>query len=354
MPIALLFIFQKTKDLIVEERSGKFFAFVQKHVKPYFQTGEVIKTEKEFNIKRLPKNRDVIVNLEIVNNVKDINSFFQCTNDRLAQNGLFICSAETIDHRKRRLMAKYLVGFNYVYYVGDFVFKRIFPKFKMTAWFYNLITNRRNHPISKSELLGRLVYNGFEIVEYEDIDNLIHVIAKKVGDRIDRPEPSQGLILRIKRIGKNGNKFTVYKLRTMHPYAEFIQSLVYNGNQLKAGGKFKNDFRITSWGRFFRKTFIDETPMLINLLKGDLGLVGVRPLSEHYLSLYPDHLKELRAKFTPGLVPPFYVHLPNTIEEIIESEITYLNERKLSPFRTNAKYLRKACYNIIFKGARSN
>ncbi|MFT7613334.1 MAG: hypothetical protein ACI9J3_002307 [Parvicellaceae bacterium] len=353
MPLALLFIFQKTKDLIVGERSKEFLSFIEKHVQSYAQTVEVVKTNKDFNIKKLPPNLDVLVNLEIVNNVKDINKLFDCVNDRLVQNGMFICSAETIDHRKRRLLTKYALGLNYIYYTADFIFKRIFPKFKATAWFYNLITNRRNHPISKSELLGRLVYNGFEIVEYADIDNLIHVTAKKVGPQLKRKEPSIGLILRINRIGKGGKLFTVYKLRTMHPYAEFIQSLVYNENQLSKGGKFKNDFRITSWGRFFRKTFIDETPMLFNLIKGDIHLVGVRPLSEHYLSLYPDHLKQIRSEFSPGLVPPFYAHLPGTLEEIIESEITYLNERKESPFRTNAKYLRKATYNIIFKGARS-
>jgi lipopolysaccharide/colanic/teichoic acid biosynthesis glycosyltransferase len=353
MPIALLFILQKTKDLIIGERSDSFFAFAQRQIKPYFQSGEVIKSNQVFNIKRLPDNRDIIVNLELVNNIKNVNRFFLEANGRLAANGLFICSAETIDQRKRRLMRKYLIGFNYLYYILDFIFKRIFPKFKMTAWFYNAITDRRNHPISKSELLGRLVYNGFEIVEYEEIDNLLHVTARKIGNRLDKPEPSQGLILRINRTGRAGMPFTVYKLRTMHPYAEFIQSLVYEQNHLKPGGKFKNDFRITSWGRFFRRTFIDEIPMMINLIKGDLVLVGVRPLSEHYLSLYPDYLKEMRAEVRPGLVPPFYVHLPKSFEEIIESEVTYLTESKSSRHRTNARYLRKATYNIIFKGARS-
>lgn len=354
MPLALLFILNKTRELIVQERSDRFFAFVQRHIKPYFQSGEVLKTREVFNIRRLPKNRDIIVNLEALNNVKDINEFLESVNDRLANHGLVVCSAETIDQRKRRILAKYPPILNYLYYTCDFVLKRIFPKFRVTEWIYNKLTDRRNHPISKSEMLGRLVYNGFEILEYEEIDNLLHVTARKVGERLPKPEPSQGLLLRINRVGKNGQHITVYKLRTMHPYAEFIQSLVYKENQLQSGGKFKNDFRITSWGRFFRKTFIDEIPMVANLFRGDLGLVGVRPLSEHYLSLYPDHLKEMRHKFKPGLVPPFYVHLPKTIEEIVESEVTYLKERETSPTKTNFRYFRKAMFNICFRGARSN
>ena len=184
---------------------------------------------------------------------------------------------------------------------------------------------------------------------------MLHVTAKKSREsQLPKREPSSGMILRIRRIGKQGKPITVYKLRTMHPYAEFIQSLVYEQNSLQQGGKFKNDFRITSWGRFFRKTFIDEIPMVVNLVKGDLALVGVRPLSEHYLSLYPEELKTKRQQYKPGLVPPFYVHLPDTLDEIVESEFTYLKERNNAPVTTNFKYFRKAVFNICIKGARSN
>ena len=59
----------------------------------------------------------------------------------------------------------------------------------------------------------------------------------------------------------------VYKSRTMHPYAEFLQEYVYNTQGLQEGGKFKSDFRVTTIGKIFRAFWIDELPMIINLLK---------------------------------------------------------------------------------------
>ena len=76
-------------------------------------------------------------------------------------------------------------------------------------------------------------------------------------------------------------------------------------------------------------------PQLINLLKGDLRLVGVRALSEHYLSLYPKDLQELRGHFKPGLVPPYYVDLPQTFDEIVESERRYLRKKQAHPIKTD-------------------
>ena len=79
----------------------------------------------------------------------------------------------------------------------------------------------------------------------------------------------------------------------MHPYAEYLQKFVYEKFSLQEGGKFNNDFRVASWGKVFRKLWIDELPMIINFFKGDLKLVGVRPLSNHYLNLYsPNSVKE--------------------------------------------------------------
>ena len=61
-------------------------------------------------------------------------------------------------------------------------------------------------------------------------------------------------------------------------------------------GKIKDDFRMTRWAKIFRKYWLDELPMLINLIKGDVKLVGVRPLSKHYLSLYSEELIQKRFK----------------------------------------------------------
>jgi len=133
-----------------------------------------------------------------------------------------------------------------------------------------------------------------------------------------------------------------------------IAPLLRKMSNLQKGGKFKNDFRITTWGKILRRLWIDEIPMLFNLFKGQLKFVGVRPLSKHYLSLYSNELKEKRKGVKPGLVPPFYADLPSTLDEIMESEIRYINAYKEHPFVTDLKYFFKASANILFNSARSN
>ena len=139
----------------------------------------------------------------------------------------------------------------------------------------------------------------------------------------------------------------------MSIYSEYLQEYIFNRNNLQDGGKIKNDFRISFYGRFIRKYWIDELPMLLNLLKGDIKLVGVRPISFHYYSLYDKELQNLRVKTKPGLLPPFYADLPKTIDEIILSEKRYLNSYLSSPFITDFKYLLLILKNILFKGLRS-
>lgn len=120
-----------------------------------------------------------------------------------------------------------------------------------------------------------------------------------------------------------------------------------------SGGKIADDYRVNAIGRFLRKTWLDELPMLLNWAKGDLKLVGVRPLSNHYFSLYSEELRELRIKAKPGLVPPFYADMPVTLAEIQESERRYLELYFKSPFLTDWRYFWKAFRNIVFRGKRS-
>jgi lipopolysaccharide/colanic/teichoic acid biosynthesis glycosyltransferase len=94
--------------------------------------------------------------------------------------------------------------------------------------------------------------------------------------------------------------------------------------------------------------------MIINLLRGELKIVGVRPLSQHYFNLYTKELQERRIKYKPGLIPPFYVDNPKTLEEIMASEIKYLDAYDKHPLLTDLRYFFVAVYNIVFKRYRSN
>ena len=165
--------------------------------------------------------------------------------------------------------------------------------------------------------------------------------------------PTYGPIVQLKRSGFEGKTVQIYKFRTMHPYSEYLQQYIYDNQGLQKGGKIENDFRTTSWGKTMRKLWLDELPMLYNWIKGDLGFIGVRPLSFHFLSLYDQELQDLRKKVKPGLVPPFYADLPVTFEEICESERRYIKAFLERPIRTQMIYSFKAFFNIVIKGARS-
>jgi lipopolysaccharide/colanic/teichoic acid biosynthesis glycosyltransferase len=158
----------------------------------------------------------------------------------------------------------------------------------------------------------------------------------------------------MKRVGKDGKIINVFKFRTMYPYAEYLQEYIYEQNKLTEGGKFADDFRITNWGKFLRRFWLDELPMIINLFKGDLKIVGVRPLSRHYYSLYTKELQEKRIDSKPGLLPPFYVDMPKTLEEIIDSELKYLKQYEKSPVKTDFQYFWAILNNIFIRKARSN
>ncbi|MDV7392943.1 sugar transferase, partial [Arthrospira platensis SPKY1] len=146
-------------------------------------------------------------------------------------------------------------------------------------------------------------------------------MAKKVADpTFSIHKTSYGFLIKLPRVGKNGKIISVYKFRTMHPYSEYLQQYVFEKNNLEKGGKLKDDFRVSTMGRFFRKYWLDELPMIWNLIRGDMKLIGVRPLSQHYMSLYSRDIKRLRKKTKPGLLPPFYADMPTTLEEIMASE----------------------------------
>jgi lipopolysaccharide/colanic/teichoic acid biosynthesis glycosyltransferase len=145
-------------------------------------------------------------------------------------------------------------------------------------------------------------------------------------------------------------------MRTMHAYSEYLQEYIYKQHSLQEGGKFSNDFRVTNWGRFLRTFWLDELPMIFNLLNGDLKIVGVRPLSNHYFSLYNNDLQEKRKKVKPGLIPPYYAQFPTpkTLDEVMANEDEYLESYFNKPFRTDCIYFCRAFYNIVFRRARSN
>ncbi len=314
----------------------------------------VLSTTTIFNIQSLPEAKySYIINLHKLNDIRKLDDFIDAVNQKLEDKGYFFCSVETKDQRKKRILKKYPPVLNYIYYFFDFILKRILPKLRLTRPLYFFLTHGNNAVITRAEALGRLSRGGFRIRQESFIGNYLCIEAKKIGDPLPKNENIYGPLIALPRVGKNGKIIKVYKLRTMHPYSEYVQDYVYRLHDLVNGGKFKNDFRITSWGAVCRKIWLDELPTIINLFEGTMKLVGVRPLSRQYFDLYREDVRQRRIRYKPGLIPPFYVDLPEDLESIQSSEMKYLDSFDKHPFWTDFKYFWKSWWNILFNHARS-
>jgi lipopolysaccharide/colanic/teichoic acid biosynthesis glycosyltransferase len=314
----------------------------------------VLNSETYFNIENEePQSRQLFINLHKINDFRRINRYLIKVNELLLPGGVFICHGQTITQRKRKIYARLTPVFGVFAYFLDFLFRRVMPKLPVLQGWYFALTKGRNRALAETEMLGRFYFCGFELICKREIGSTMRFILKKARPPRTDPNPTYGPLIRLKRLGKDGKVIYIKKFRTMHPYSEYLQDYVYQTNALQEGGKFRDDFRVTSWGRILRTLWIDELPQLINFFQGELVLVGVRALSEHYYSLYPPDMQELRLKFRPGLLPPFYADLPGSFEEIVESERRYLQKKAVKPFATDWSYFWKGVWNILFKRARS-
>ncbi len=295
----------------------------------------------------------LFINLYRINDIRWINQYFLEVHNMLMNGGYFVGRAHTIITHKNWIFKKYPKQIANCIYVIDFLVNRILPKLPWIKRVYFAFTKGKDRIISKAEILGRLCFCGFEIIAEKEIDEKSCFVAKKMKTPSLDHSPSYGPLVEFKRIGTNNGVVRTYKFRTMHPYSEYLQDYIYKKHGLRKGGKIEDDFRVTKWGKFMRKFWLDELPMIYNWIKGDLQLFGVRPLSTQYLSLYDKDLQEMREKLKPGLIPPFYADLPVTFEEICESERRYIRAYLRNPVRTQWGYFWKAFGNIVFRGARS-
>lgn len=110
------------------------------------------------------------------------------------------------------------------------------------------------------------------------------------------------VIFKHKRIGKNGKEIYIYKFRTMVENAEdMIQNFTEEQKkEFQENYKLADDPRITKVGKLLRKTSLDELPQLINILKGDLSIIGPRPIVREELKKYGERQEEFLS-ITPGL-----------------------------------------------------
>ena len=146
-----------------------------------------------------------------------------------------------------------------------------------------------------------------------------------------RSDSKGPIIFAQKRVGLKGKEFKMYKFRSMVVNAEELKDKLKENNEMSGPMfKMKDDPRITKIGKFIRKTSIDELPQLINVLKGDMSLVGPRPsLPKEVKEFEPWMIRRLEVK--PGLTCYWQVMGRNSIdfEDWMKLDIKYVNERSL-------------------------
>ena len=291
-----------------------------------------------------------------LNLIHPLNDFLNSVNEILEDGGYFMCHATTAMMKKRMIMNRYPPVLNKIVYLFHYLWHRVCPKLHLTRRLYFAITKSRNRTYHRVEVMGRLYRAGFEILDEGFRFGEFFVLARKVKAPVMDQEPQCGPLIKLPRVSKGGEIIGVYKFRTMYSYSEYLQPYMYEHGGLREGGKFADDFRINEWGRLLRSCWLDELPMFINFFKGQMKLVGVRPLSRHYFSLYTPEMQDLRTKVKPGLLPPFYYEkdTPETIEDVQASERRYIEAYLKAPFRTDWKYFRGSVGNILFKRKRSH
>ena len=342
------------KKLIVDRLGKEAYVFLSKYVDLDSILSLVVSTTNEFNILNHTGDVHALINLSKVNNIRYINKFFEKVNSKLQNGNSYICCFETIAARKERHRLGKIPIIKNIWFGAEFVFLRMFPKIWGLKKIYFLVTRGRNRLLSKAEVMGRLVSCGFKIEDSQTFNGITYVVCKKEKEPDFNMHVSYGPLFKMKRIGKNAKEIGVYKFRTMHPYAEYLQDYVLKLNGYADTGKPKDDFRLTPWGRFLRRYWLDELPQLINVIKGEMKLVGVRPISKRYMQDIPNDLQELRLKFKPGCIPPYVsLNRSSSVEEVLQAEKEYLLEKTNQPYTTDIKYFFKGIYNIVFKRKRS-
>ena len=190
--------------------------------------------------------------------------------------------------------------------------------------------------------MSEVIENERSNILYEVIKRIIDIVASFIGLILLSPlilivsmliklESKGEVIFKQKRVGLNGKEFYMYKFRSMVINAEELKEQLESQNELSGPMfKIKDDPRITKVGKFIRKTSIDELPQLINVIKGDMSLVGPRPSLPKEVKKFEQWMME-RLEVKPGLTCIWQISGRNNIdfEDWMKLDIKYVRERSL-------------------------
>ncbi|MEW8957055.1 sugar transferase [Clostridium sp.] len=150
-----------------------------------------------------------------------------------------------------------------------------------------------------------------------------------------------------KRLGLNGEFIKVYKFRTMYENsAELFEKFTpEQKREFEINFKLDDDPRITKIGDFLRKSSLDELPQLVNILKGDMSVVGPRPIVEKEVEKYGEYIEKL-LKVKPGLTGNWQANgrSDTTYEERVQMDMDYIDNRS---FGFDIKIIFQTIFSVL-------
>lgn len=213
-----------------------------------------------------------------------------------------------------------------------------------------LLQEEREQVIITAEDLNRPVYEVFKRVLDFVLSLFALVILLPVFLVTAAAVKSDGgnVIYKQKRVGKNNKLFDMYKFRSMCIGAENMRAELMKYNEMDGPVfKIKNDPRITKVGKFIRKYSIDELPQLVNILKGDMSIVGPRPPLPDEVAQYTDYHRQ-RLMVIPGLTCFWqaYGRSDLSFEDWVDMDMKYIKRRSIS---LDISLIIRTVYAVIFK-----
>lgn len=199
--------------------------------------------------------------------------------------------------------------------VGDFA------GFTVATYSIGMVEDRRSIVKRLIDIAGSLVGLLFTGILYPFV---------AIAIKLNSPGP---VVFSQVRIGKNGRRFKIYKFRSMYIDAEERKKELLKQNEMQGlMFKMEDDPRITKVGKFIRKTSIDELPQFLNVLKGDMSLVGTRPPTEDEFEQYTPYYRR-RLCMTPGLTGLWQVSGRSEVEnfdDVVRLDLHYIDHWSLS------------------------
>jgi lipopolysaccharide/colanic/teichoic acid biosynthesis glycosyltransferase len=327
------------------------------HMEQFDDSTFIVNTDEGASLDGLkPHHPELIINKMPLNRIRHLNTLLNKANEALADGGYLWVHSRTARLKREVIMRSHPGIMGKLIYFSHYFWHRMCPKMKWTKWFYFWVTKGQNRTYHRVELLGRMYRAGFEVIDERFHNGEFYILGRKFRAPIWDDDPTCGILVKLNRVGYKGNMIGVYKFRTMYSYSEYLQPYMLEYEGLQDGGKFAHDYRINGWGKLLRKSWLDELPMFINVFKGQMKLVGVRPLSRHYFSLYTPTMQDLHISVKPGLLPPFYYdeNSPVTLDDVQASEKRYIDAYHQRPFATDWRYFWGTVGNILFKHKRSH